>query len=190
MNNKSRSAVRIIAGKWRRRKIYFTASPSLRPTQDRLRETVFNWLAPYLQGARCLDCFAGTGAFGFEALSRGAAHLTLIDQDNEAIDHLQSTAKLLDANDACDIVLSDTKSFLSSYHGPKFDLFFLDPPFYHELLIPTCQLLLEHQLLSDDTIIYIESEKQLDLTPLDTDFDLYRSKTTKTIHYGLLHIKA
>ena len=147
--------VRIISGKWRRRKLAFPNRPSLRPTPDRARETVFNWLAPRLDGARCLDLFAGSGALGFESLSRGAATATLIDDDGAVVRALQASAQSLDAVD-CTIRRGSALDFLRSDTN-SWDIVFLDPPFTSDLL-EQCLNLLEHgPQLKDGSVVYVES---------------------------------
>ena len=110
---KQPSSVRIIGGKWRSRKLKFTATDGLRPTGSRIRETLFNWLAPYIEGARCLDLFAGSGALCFEALSRGAKNCTAIENNQAAISQLTNNKALLDADDLV-IVATDTRRFLNA----------------------------------------------------------------------------
>ena len=121
------SQVRIVGGRWRGRKISFPDVPGLRPTGDRIRETLFNWLAPVVHGARCLDLFAGSGALGFEALSRGAVSCVFVDQQPVAVTQLKDTAQLLGADTAV-VVGMDAQHWLDAQHA-AFDVVFLDPPF-------------------------------------------------------------
>lgn len=148
--------VRIIGGRWRGRKLHFPDGAGLRPTGDRIRETLFNWLQPVLPGARCLDLFAGSGALGFEALSRGAASCVLVEQNPQAWRCLQQARQLLDTEDAT-IIHADSKSWLASATGP-FDIVFIDPPFAEASLSPDIlvALLLQRQLLADDALLYLE----------------------------------
>ncbi len=119
--------VRIIAGQWRGRKVTFPDVDGLRPTPDRIRETLFNWLAPWLTGARCLDLFAGSGALGFEAASRGAARVVLVEHNAEVVASLRANRERLAAS-AIDIIHQDAASYLRG--APEsFDVVFLDPPF-------------------------------------------------------------
>lgn len=121
--------IRIIAGKWRSRRIAFVAHAGLRPTPDRVRETVFNWLGQQLDGYRCLDLFAGAGALGLEALSRGAASVTFVENHPAAVQKLRANLQLLGADNAT-VLRIDALEFLRSGAGHKqFDLVFLDPPF-------------------------------------------------------------
>lgn len=151
--------VRIISGKWRRRKLAFPDRPTLRPTPDRARETLFNWLAPHVEGARCLDLFAGSGALGFEALSRGAASATLIDDDPLVVQALRENAQKLDAI-GCTIVKSAALLYLRSAlrsARDTWDIVFLDPPFATALLAQSLAGLSTGSLLQQDSIVYLES---------------------------------
>lgn len=124
--------VRIIGGQWRRRVLHFPDLPGLRPTPDRVRETLFNWLGQRLAGQRCLDLFAGSGALGFEAASRGARSVTLVERDRQAWAGLRATRELL-AADQVELVLADGTAWLASCRD-TFDLIFLDPPFQSGVL--------------------------------------------------------
>ena len=146
--------VRIIGGKWKRRKLRFPDRPQLRPTPNRARETLFNWLAPYIQGSSCLDLFAGSGALGFEALSRGARAVTLIDSDAATVRALQRSRDTLGAAD-CTIVHGHAATFLRRDRTP-WNVVFLDPPFASELLDQTLLLLRDDAHLADDAIVYVE----------------------------------
>ncbi len=147
--------VRIISGKWKRRKLAFPDRPTLRPTPDRARETVFNWLAPWLDGAHCLDLFAGSGALGFEALSRGAASATLIDDDPLVIRALQESARTIDAID-CTIRRAAALEFLRG-NDRAWDIVFLDPPFDSLLLEQSLAVLQAGAHLHAEAIVYVES---------------------------------
>ena len=147
--------VRIISGKWRRRKLAFPNRPTLRPTPDRARETVFNWLAPWLDGAHCLDLFAGSGALGFEALSRGAASAMLIDDDPVVIRALQESARTIDAVD-CTIRRASALEFLRG-NERAWDIVFLDPPFDSRLLQQCLTALQVGAHLHAEAIVYVEA---------------------------------
>ena len=146
--------VRIISGKWGRRKLAFPTTPSLRPTPDRARETLFNWLAPHIEGTRCLDLFAGSGALGFEALSRGAASATLIDDDPAVVRALQENARKLGAAN-CTIVKSSALVYLQR-RADAWDIVFLDPPFATGLLVQCLDSLSAGPHLHQDSIVYLE----------------------------------
>lgn len=177
--------VRIIGGQWRGRKLKFPAVSGLRPTTDRIRETVFNWLMPYLYGSHCLDLFAGSGALAIEALSRGAASATLVDQNPQIVDYLKKQLEILNAVNAsiyCDTIPS---SLFANPPKNKFDIVFLDPPFHHNLLDPCCQWLEQQNLLASDAIIYIEAEATLSPLPVPKHWELLRNKTSGQVGYYL-----
>jgi 16S rRNA (guanine966-N2)-methyltransferase len=146
--------VRIISGKWGRRKLVFPARPELRPTPDRTRETLFNWLAPLIADSRCVDLCAGSGALGFEALSRGAAHCTFVERDREAGRALIANRDRLGISGA-DIVRADVLVFLRETHTP-WDVVFLDPPFDTALITPCLALLAVRGLVTSASRVYIE----------------------------------
>jgi 16S rRNA (guanine966-N2)-methyltransferase len=156
------NTVRIIGGQWRRRILRFPDSEALRPTPDRVRETLFNWLGQDLTGLSCLDLFAGSGALGFEAASRGAARVVMVDNSPRVLAALEENARLLDADGRLEIVRADAVKFASSQRsaGSRFDVLFLDPPYkqgWVERLTP-----LLPQLLAADGVLYVEAEQGLD----------------------------
>lgn len=153
--NKARAQLRIIGGRWRGRRVHFPEQPGLRPTPDRVRETLFNWLAPTIEGSRCLDLFAGSGALAWEALSRGAAEAVLVESDGVIAHGLQTTKQQLEASRAT-VVNQDALRFLSA--PPQlFDVLFLDPPFNSNLLAPACIALTGW--IRPGGFIYIETAK-------------------------------
>lgn len=156
MNN---GRCRIIGGKWRGRIIKFDPADGLRPTTDRIRETVFNWLQPYVYQCRCLDAFAGSGVLGFEALSRGAQRAVFIEQNRKTAKRLKDNIQALAIENAS-VYHQDTIGWLQSAadiaEGDKFDLVFLDPPFDSDLLEKSCRLLDSSGCLAEDAIIYVE----------------------------------
>ncbi len=174
--------MRIIAGEWRSRRLEFPARDTLRPTPDRVRETVFNWLAPYLPGARCLDLFAGSGAFGFEALSRGAARAVLVERDAAAATALRANGARLAAAGA-EIVEADALSYLAGTAEP-FDIVFLDPPYASGLLAPCLARLAAGGWLGPGARVYIEA-RDGELPPLPAGWRLARSKTAGQVGYHL-----
>jgi 16S rRNA (guanine966-N2)-methyltransferase len=147
--------VRIIAGRFRGRRIGFLAVPGLRPTPDRVRETLFNWLQGVVPGSRCLDLFAGSGALGFEALSRGASEVVLVESDPAAVGALKKTATVLGASGLV-IEAADAFQYLARLPVP-FDLVFLDPPFASGRLPELCTLLENGGWLAPRALIYLES---------------------------------
>ena len=156
------STLRIIGGKWRSRRIGFASIKGLRPTTDATRETLFNWLAPNIVNANCLDLFSGSGALGFEALSRGAKHVVMVDASTQAIAALKKNAKILNTEEI-DFYCAKIPQNLNKIPEQSFDIVFLDPPFYLDLLKPTCEKLINSKYLAENSIIYIETEKELNI---------------------------
>ena len=152
-----KSSVRIIGGTWRRRKILFPHELGLRPTGDRIRETLFNWLQPNIVDANCLDLFAGSGSLGLEAKSRGCASCTLIEKNKNAITYLRNTIESLGAS--VDLINDDSLEYLvSTQFNKKFDIAFVDPPFNSKLHESAIQVLEEKHLLNVDAKIYVEND--------------------------------
>ncbi len=149
--------LRIIGGKWRRREIVFDSRSDVRPTTDSARETLFNWLQMRIEGACCLDLFAGSGALGFEALSRGAAHVVFVDSSRRCIQQLERTAADLNA-ESFEIKCQDAAKFIEQ-NDRQIDIVFVDPPFHCGLAARTVGLLVSSQCLTSDALIYVESEK-------------------------------
>lgn len=182
---KTRHEVRIIGGRWRGRKLRFPDSEGLRPTGDRIRETLFNWLAPWLPGARCLDLFAGSGALGFEALSRGAAQVVMLEKSPTVIASLKAAATALDADNTLQIVATDTRQWLKQPAHQTFDIIFLDPPFatdhYHQLLT----LLRNGGWLADDALLYMESDRPLEQLDGSATWEPLREKRAGVVYHGL-----
>ena len=133
LSRQKNNAVRIIGGRWRSRVLHFPDVAGLRPTPDRVRETLFNWLGQRLDGWRCLDLFAGSGALGFEAASRGAAEVVLVERDAKALGALRENARILVAGDSVRVFPAEARGYLSGACG-TFDLILLDPPFDSGLL--------------------------------------------------------
>ncbi|RLA22064.1 MAG: 16S rRNA (guanine(966)-N(2))-methyltransferase RsmD [Gammaproteobacteria bacterium] len=158
MNNQ----FRIIGGEWRSRKLTFPDAEGLRPTSGRVRETLFNWLQDDLAGARCLDLFAGSGALGLEAASRGAATVIQVENSQPVIRALKANKERLKAT-RISIIKADTLAFLKKRVGSGFDLVFMDPPFHQNLLLPTCRLLEQNDWLNEGAKIYLEVEKRFEL---------------------------
>lgn len=174
--------VRIIAGQWRGRKLQFPATEGLRPTGDRLRETLFNWLAPHIEGAHCLDAFAGSGALGLEALSRGAASCHFIDNQSSAVNALNDNLMRLGCDNATVIPASITDWLSTCEH--VFDIAFIDPPFNSELYSPILTTLATSALLRDNALLYVESDKK---TPpeIPAAFSVLKDKTAGHTRYQL-----
>jgi len=170
------SSCRIIGGKWRGQKIKFDDAQGLRPTTDRIRETVFNWLQPYIHQSHCLDVFAGSGVLGFEALSRGAQEVVFIEQNIKTVKRLKENISTLNA-DSASIFHQDALAWLqSTQRSQKFDLVFLDPPFHSELLAQSCALLNSSGCLAEDAIIYVEHNIDENITLPENWFCLKQKK--------------
>ena len=181
--NRPHNQLRIIGGSWRGRKLPFAPLPGLRPTPDRVRETLFNWLAPVISGTRCLDLYSGSGALGLEAASRGAAEVVLVETAAQVITSLQRQVDLLAASQV-QVVQADVQQWLRGDSKP-FDVVFLDPPFDRQLLSADMRLLEVNGWLAPDAFIYIEAEKELQLV-LPENWVVYRSKQAGQVGYQLL----
>lgn len=151
--------VRVIGGEWRGRKLPVPDAEGLRPTPDRIRETLFNWLQFSIAGKTCLDAFAGSGALTLEALSRGATEVTAIERDFKVAKQLAAVLTPL-AGERLKLINADALSWLAQEPTKTFDLVFLDPPFDQPLLEPACQLLEARGWLAEGALIYIEQAKQ------------------------------
>lgn len=179
--------IRIIGGQWRGRKLPVLTSEGLRPTTDRVRETLFNWLAPWLSQAYCLDCFTGSGALGLEALSRYAAKVMLLEQDGNVVRQLQQNIKTLQTS-AAEIQRTDTLLWLAqSTPTIPFNIVFVDPPFRHGLLEKTISLLETHHWLAADAVIYTESEVEQGAPLVPKNWVLHREKVAGQVCYRLYH---
>lgn len=179
----SRGQIRIIGGHFRGRKLIVPEANSLRPTPDRVRETVFNWLAPVIPGAHCLDMYAGSGALGFEALSRGAASVVMIDESAAVVKLLQEEATLFKTDNAV-IYQAQAPSGIRHPAQP-FDVVFLDPPFQQSLLLPSCFYLEENGLLATEALIYLETGELLKESDLPPGWQLLKSKQAGAVAYHL-----
>jgi len=184
-NRAASGQIRIIGGQWRGRKLPVPDSPGLRPTTDRVRETLFNWLAPSMVNARCLDCFAGSGALGLEALSRYAGASTLIEMERGVAQQLQQNLATLKAANA-KVVNTNTLTFLNQ-SGTPHDIVFVDPPFRKGLLDDTLRLLEVNGWLANDALIYVESEVENGLPQVPVHWELHREKVAGQVAYRLYH---
>tara|TARA_R110001583_G_scaffold1542_12_gene12039 strand:+ start:7411 stop:8040 length:630 start_codon:yes stop_codon:yes gene_type:complete len=182
-NKKTTSgSIRIIAGKYRGRKLPVLMAEGLRPTTDRVKETLFNWLMPYIHGANCLDCFAGAGSLGFEALSRGAAKVNLIELNKNAAKQLLANKQLLKSTDV-EVCNANVLDFLKTQASIKFDLVFIDPPFRQNLVSQTCELL-EKDWLTEQALIYVEMEAE-GSQQLPNNWQLLKEKIAGQVAYRL-----
>jgi 16S rRNA (guanine966-N2)-methyltransferase len=175
--------LRIIGGTWRGRKLRFAASAAIRPTPDRVRETLFNWLGAAVRGAHCLDLFAGSGALGLEALSRGAAHVTFIERDATAARELDELLSAWQAADAR-VVRADALRYLAGIARPL-DIVFLDPPFASPLLSQAAALLEEHHWLKEGALIYVECAAREGLPQLPAGWQPLKAKQAGEVGYHL-----
>lgn len=176
----AKNEVRIIGGKWRGRKLKFPDAQGLRPSQDRARETLFNWITPWLADSRCLDLFAGSGALGFEALSRGAQRADLIDESPAVYAALTTAKQMLQAQDARvhrGDALTQLKTLANSTTATQYDIVFIDPPFASALAAPALAALVSQGLLADEALVYLEAPKQAENVWNDADWEVFRDKT-------------
>lgn len=180
--NATKGQIRIIAGQYRGRKLPVLMADGLRPTTDRVKETVFNWLMPYIQDAHCLDCFAGSGGLGFEAMSRGASNVTLIELNKLAAQQLKDNKALLKA-DNIQVVQQNALDFLQN-NQQSFSLVFIDPPFRKGLAQQTAQLLSEKGL-TDDALIYVEMETDHNTQIMPSHWQLLKEKIAGQVVYRL-----
>ncbi|EOW6616328.1 16S rRNA (guanine(966)-N(2))-methyltransferase RsmD [Vibrio fluvialis] len=175
--------VRIISGLWRGRKLPVHDAEGLRPTTDRVKETLFNWLAQDIPHAKCLDLFAGSGGLGFESASRQAEKVTMLEMNPQAFAQLKTNIAALKASNI-EAINTDTLAYLKQ-PGQTYDVVFIDPPFRQGLLQETVQLLEQNGWLAANAMIYIESEKELPLTELPENWQLYREKLAGQVCYRL-----
>ena len=179
-------SVRIIGGRWRGRRIPVPPQADVRPTADRVRETLFNWLMPVIEGSRCLDLFAGTGALGLEALSRGAAGTWFVDTNVKAMAELERFVERFKSEGGCGevtVMTSDAFGFLKRSPVP-FDIVFLDPPFEGIELENLCTLL-EQGWLRPGAYIYLELSKRDSLPVLPRGWEITREKTAGQVRFAL-----
>ena len=176
-----RNRVRIIAGKWRSRIVKFPAAAQLRPTPDRVRETLFNWLGQRLDGLACLDLFAGSGALGFEALSRGAARVVMVERERPVVAALRASAQAL-AADGVEVVEAESLGWLARSRE-RFDLAFIDPPYASELAARALEALPAH--LNPAARVYVESAKPLAAGP---PWRTLREDRAGAVRYALLEL--
>src|SRR6185295_17262799 len=183
-----RNELRIIGGNWRGRRVKFPSSNELRPTPDRVRETLFNWLQPVIAGSRCLDLFAGSGALGLEALSRGATRVVFVDHEPKVIEHLRAALSLFKAEGA-EPKLIQARRYLES-PVEAFDIVFLDPPFADESLPAICALLDSRGWLAPEAFIYIERPAREGAPALPDQWILHRTGCAGEVGYHLARRQA
>jgi 16S rRNA (guanine966-N2)-methyltransferase len=177
--------LRIIAGLWRGRKLSFPSVNGLRPTSDRMRETLFNWLGPNIVDSVCLDAFAGSGALGFEALSRQAGRVVFLERSDKVAKQLRENAKLL-KTDAAEVHCLNSLNFLKNC-SEQFDLIFLDPPFASDLLSQALQIIEEKNLLKESGLLYLEQDKSKAIE-LNERWQVKKEKTMGQVLCRLLSV--
>ncbi len=176
------TGIRIIAGEFKGRKLSVPDEKGLRPTGARIRTILFDWLAPYIRGVHCLDVFAGSGALGFEALSRGAANVTFVDSNSVVIRHLQKTAEIFGCAESTHIIqakIPDT----AKIKGP-FDIVFLDPPFAENLLSDTLHFLIDKNYLAENALVYVEMDKRQEVL-FPTVLEKIKESSAGEVRFGL-----
>lgn len=188
-DSKQEGFLRIISGKYRHRKIKFCVSPGLRPTANRTRETLFNWIQTDIGNASVLDLFAGSGALGFEALSRGAREVVMVENQLEVGQYLNANIRDLSAS-GIKVVNQNVVSYLRDNDNRQFDFIFLDPPFNQGLIKTCCQLIDQHGWIKANTLVYLETEQQLDPVPIPASWQTIRSKSTSEVKFYLVQPNA
>ena len=179
--------VRIISGKWRNRTLKVENYEGLRPTSERIRETLFNWLRSEISGLNCLDLFAGTGSLGFEALSRGADNCIFIDKTEAAIKQLKKAKELVIAEN-CHIFKTNGFDFLSSNKNNSYDLIFLDPPFADNIIDETINLIVKYELVTPNGYIYIEINKNQKFPDIPKNWIIARKKNIANVCFALIKV--
>lgn len=176
--------VRIIGGRWRRRMLAFPGLNALRPTPDAVRETLFNWLAPYLHGRSCLDLYAGSGALGFEAVSRGALSAVLVEKNPRAVAALRRNQRMIDPEGQISITACSAMQYLSTTDR-QFDLVFLDPPYATEELEKACYQLQKRGLIAPDGLIYLEHASDRDPAFIPASWRMLKTADRGGVAYSL-----
>ena len=166
---KRQATSRIIAGDYKGTKLSFRPNKNLRPTESKTKETLFNWLLNDLHKKKCLDMFAGTGALGLEALSRGADEVVFFEKQKALCGAIEVVVKKLGINNKCRVINANSTAFDFTTLNTKFDLIFLDPPFHESLIQKSLNIISENQLLTEKGLVYIECERDLDLGSLKTN---------------------
>lgn len=181
--------IRVIGGQWRGRKLPVLNAEGLRPTTDRNKETLFNWLMPYINDARCLDVFAGSGGLGIEALSRYASYCDFIELDKAACEQLKHNLNLVGATQTAQVHSGDALTRLNDLSGKVFDIVFVDPPFAKELVAPTITALEKLNLVDKGSVIYLEHESELASPVLPENWQIIKEKRTSALCYKLIAVE-
>tara|TARA_X000000368_G_scaffold135335_1_gene106263 strand:+ start:669 stop:1250 length:582 start_codon:yes stop_codon:yes gene_type:complete len=188
MKKEKKGEIRIIGGKWKGKKIYFNLNDDLRPTPDRAKETLFNWLGQDLNEMHCLDLFSGTGALGLEALSRGAKKVTFVEKNKDYLQKIKKVYLEMSQKEDCDFYCAECLEWVQNKSSKaKYDLIFIDPPFNKNLIDNLLSNILSRELLSESGKIYFEFEKKLDLK-IPESLDLKKKKSLGKKSYVLAEI--
>ena len=188
MKKEKKGEIRIIGGKWKGKKIYFDLNDDLRPTPDRAKETLFNWLGQDLKKMYCLDLFSGTGALGFEAFSRGAKKVTFVEKNKEYLQKIKKVYLEMSEKADCDFFCAECLEWIQNNNSrTKYDLIFIDPPFNKNLIHDLLAAILEKELLSKNGQIYFEFEKKLDLE-IPESLNLKKKKSLGKKSYVLAEV--
>ena len=188
MKKGEKGEIRIIGGKWKGKKIHFELNNDLRPTPDRAKETLFNWLGQDLNEMYCLDLFSGTGALGLEALSRGAKKVTFVEQNKEYLKKIKKVYIGMTEKEDCDFFCAECLDWVKNNNSQtKYDLIFIDPPFKKNLIDDLLTTILKKELLSNNGKIYFEFEKKLDFK-IPKSLNLKKEKSLGKKSYVLAEI--
>ena len=187
MNKSKLNTLRIIAGRWRGRKLAILDFEGLRPTPDRVRETIFNWLQANIGNAHCLDLFSGSGALGFEAASRGANTVSLVESQAKVAQQLQDNKQLLSA-EQCTVIHTTAQQFLAT-NQQQYDIVFIDPPYQADLWQTIAEQLMQQNSLADHAYIYIECPSKGDLPTLPAQWQLLKDKQAGEVRYCLFEFQ-
>ena len=182
----SSNTLRIIGGVHGGRKLHFPDAPGLRPTADRIRETLFNWVQNEINGSRCLDLFAGSGALGFEAASRGAKQVVMVDLSRTVVKQLNDNTRLLNLQQVIKVFQGKAASWIEQHAGQQFDLVFLDPPFADGLLQNTFEQLMRNNMLAKQAQLYVERQVDQKLPDLPAGCSVSRDKKAGQVAYTLI----
>lgn len=181
--------LRIIGGDWRSRKLRFPDAGGVRPTPARTRETLFNWLSFHLAGRQCLDLFAGSGALGLEALSRGAGNVTFVDHTPELARALRDNLRQLQSDQGV-VECASVDTYLAQRHRDPFDVVFMDPPFRQGWLERILPALYQQGWIKPGGWVYLEHESESTTPPAPDDWQLHRQKTAGQVTYCLYRVAA
>ena len=188
MKKEKKGEIRIIGGKWKGKKIYFNLNDDLRPTPDRAKETLFNWLGQDLNKMYCLDLFSGTGALGLEALSRGAKKVTFVEKNKDYLQKIKKVYLEMSEKEDCDFFCAECLEWVQNNSSKaKYDLIFIDPPFNKNLIDTLLSNILRRELLSERGKIYFEFEKKLNLE-IPESLDLKKKKSLGKKSYVLAEV--